>query len=254
MTIWIAILYGIVQGATEFLPISSSGHLVLLNLIFNVDGNFIFFSLLLHLATLFAVLFVLRKQVFYLIKNPLCDLAKKLYIATIPTVLIALLFMELFKSSFSGAFLPICFMLTAFFLLLVELYGTKKFFNPIKKKTAFFMGLAQGIAILPGISRSGATIIMGLFSKGSRKEVSQFSFLMSIPIILASMAYEIFSCINSSTPIFDTPLVPTLTAFVFSFLVGIICVKFMINMLQKIKLYYFSIYLIIISIFSLFLL
>ncbi|MDD3397746.1 MAG: undecaprenyl-diphosphate phosphatase, partial [Clostridia bacterium] len=112
MTIWIAILYGIVQGATEFLPISSSGHLVLLNLIFNVDGNFIFFSLLLHLATLFAVLFVLRKQVFYLIKNPLCDLAKKLYIATIPTVLIALLFMELFKSSFSGAFLPICFMLT----------------------------------------------------------------------------------------------------------------------------------------------
>lgn len=253
MTIWIAILYGIIQGATEFLPVSSSGHLVLLNLIFKIDGNFIFFSLLLHLATLFAVLFVLRKQVFYLIKNPLSNLAKKLYIATIPTIIIALLFMDAFKSSFSGAFLPFCFMLTAVFLFMVEILGTKKF-KPIGKKSALVMGLAQGIAILPGISRSGATIIAGLFCKGSRKEVSEFSFLMSIPIILASLAYEIFSCIGSGAPIFDTPLLPTFIAFVFAFGVGILCVKFMVNMLQKIKLYYFSIYLVFISIFSLFLL
>lgn len=254
MTVWIAILYGIIQGATEFLPVSSSGHLVLLNLVFNTDGNLIFFSLLLHLATLFAVLVVLRKQVIFIVKNPFCDLAKKLYIATIPTVIIALLFMDFFTNSFSGAFLPICFMITAVFLFFVEMYGREKAFKSINKSTAFIMGLAQGVAILPGISRSGATIITGLFCKGSRKEISEFSFLMSIPIILASMAYEIFSCVYNGTPIFDTPLVPTFFAFASAFLVGIFCVKFMINMLQKIKLYYFSIYLILISIFSLFLL
>lgn len=252
MTIWIAILYGIVQGATEFLPVSSSGHLVILNLIFNFEGNFIFFSLLLHLATLFAVLFVLRKQVFFLIKNPFSNLAKKLYLATIPTIIIAILFMDFFKNSFSGNLLPICFMLTAFFLILVE-FVRKKTFKKINKKTAFLMGLAQGIAILPGISRSGATIIAGLFCQGSRKKVSEFSFLMSIPIILASLAYEIFSCLSSGAPIFDTPILPTFFAFCFAFGVGVLCVKFMINMLQKIKLYYFSIYLILVSIFSLFL-
>lgn len=176
MTIWIAILYGIVQGATEFLPVSSSGHLVILNLIFNFEGNFIFFSLLLHLATLFAVLFVLRKQVLYLIKNPFCDLAKRLYIATIPTIIIAILFMDFFKNSFSGNLLPICFMLTAFFLFLVEIIG-KKTFKQINRKTAFIMGLAQGIAILPGISRSGATIITGLFAKAHERKFPNFLFL-----------------------------------------------------------------------------
>ncbi|MDD2445832.1 MAG: undecaprenyl-diphosphate phosphatase [Clostridia bacterium] len=252
MTIWIAILYGIVQGATEFLPVSSSGHLVLLNLIFKVEGNFIFFSLLLHLATLFAVLFVLRKEILHLIKNPFCDKAKNLYLATIPTIIIAVLFMDIFKGSFSGAYLPICFMLTAAFLFLVEIISIKKF-QPIGKKTAFYMGLAQGLAILPGISRSGATIITGLFCKGSRKQVSEFSFLMSIPIILASMAYEIFSCSIEGVPIFDMAIVPTLFAFIFAFVSGVFCVKFMLNMLQKVKLYYFSIYLVIISSVSFFL-
>ena len=193
MTIWLAILYGFIQGATEFLPVSSSGHLVLFNNIFKTENNFIFFSLLLHLATLFSVVWVLRKEVLYLIKHPLSDYAVKLYLATIPTVLIVLLFKGFFEESFNGTFLPICFMLTAIFLIIVE-FISKKQIKPINKKISFIMGIAQGIAVLPGISRSGSTIIAGLMCGGDRKEVSKFSFLMSIPIILASMLYELLDC------------------------------------------------------------
>ncbi|MDD3231940.1 MAG: undecaprenyl-diphosphate phosphatase [Clostridia bacterium] len=249
MTLWIAIIYGIIQGITEFLPVSSSGHLVLLNSIFKVEGNFIIFSLLLHLATLFAVFFVLRKEIFYLFKNPFDKKAMNLYIATIPTIIIALCFIDFFESSFSGAILPTCFMITATLLFIVEIFK-KTQYKRINKKSAIIMGIAQGIAILPGISRSGATIAAGLLCGGKRKEVSSFSFLMSIPIIFASMIYEIYSCITKGIPIFDTPVLPTIFAFLFAFFVGIICVKFMINMLHKVKLYYFSIYLVIISILS----
>ena len=236
MTIWLAILYGFIQGATEFLPVSSSGHLVLFNNIFKTENNFIFFSLLLHLATLFSVLWVLRKEVLYLLKHPLSENAIKLYIATIPTVLIVLLFKGFFEESFNGTFLPICFMLTAIFLIIVE-FIRKKQIKPINKKISFIMGIAQGIAVLPGISRSGSTIIAGLMCGGDRKEVSKFSFLMSIPIILASMIYEIIECYVFNLPILDTPILPTIVAFITAFIVGLVCVKFMLNAIQKIKLY-----------------
>ena len=251
MTIWLAILYGFIQGATEFLPVSSSEHLVLFNNIFKTENNFIFFSLLLHLATLFSVLWVLRKEVFYLLKHPLSENAIKLYIATIPTVLIVLLFKGFFEESFNGTFLPICFMLTAMFLIIVE-FISKKQIKPINKKISFIMGIAQGIAVLPGISRSGSTIIAGLMCGGDRKEVSKFSFLMSIPIILASMIYEIIECYVFNLPILDTPILPTIVAFITAFIVGLVCVNFMLNAIQKIKLYYFSIYLAILSIISFF--
>lgn len=251
MTIWLAILYGFIQGATEFLPVSSSGHLVLFNNIFKTENNFIFFSLLLHLATLFSVVWVLRKEVLYLIKHPLSDYAVKLYLATIPTVLIVLLFKGFFEESFNGTFLPICFMLTAMFLIIVE-FISKKQIKPINKKISFIMGIAQGIAVLPGISRSGSTIIAGLMCGGDRKEVSKFSFLMSIPIILASMLYELLDCYIFNQSILDAPIIPTLVAFITAFIVGLVCVNFMLNAIQKIKLYYFSIYLIILSIFSFF--
>ena len=108
MTIWIAIFYGILQGITEFLPISSSGHLVLFNKIFGTSDDFVFFSVLLHFATLFAVVIVLWKDIKFLIKNPFSRPAKMIYIATIPTVVIVLLFKGFFEDAFSGNLLPIC--------------------------------------------------------------------------------------------------------------------------------------------------
>jgi len=249
MSIWIAIIYGIIQGATEFLPVSSSGHLVLINFIFNIDCNFIFFSLLLHIATLLAVCFVLRKQIYFLIKNPFCKKARQLYLATIPTVIIVLLFNDFFESAFLGLYLPLYFLITACILTLAELVTRKKI-KPINSKVSIFMGLAQGIAVLPGISRSGATICAGIFCGVERKEATEFSFLMSIPIILASLCYEIINCLKNGLPIFDTPVFETIIAFVCAFVVSIFCIKFMLKTLQKIKLYWFSIYLIAISILS----
>ena len=253
MTIWLAIFYGILQGATEFLPVSSSGHLVLFSKIFGVECNFIFFSLLLHLATLFAVFLVLRKEIWEIFKHPFSVEARKLYIATIPTILIVLLFKSFFEDAFLGSALPVCFMLTAVFLFFAEVIKRKKI-TPITNKTAFIMGVFQGVAVLPGISRSGATIVAGVLSGAERKEVSKFSFLMSVPIIFASMAYEIFESLISGEPLLNAPILPTILAFVAAFIVGLLCVKFMINAISKIKLYYFSIYLIFISIISLFIL
>lgn len=247
MTIWIAIFYGILQGITEFLPVSSSGHLVLFNKIFGTSDDFVFFSVLLHFATLFAVVIVLWKDIKFLIKNPFSRPAKMIYIATIPTVVIVLLFKGFFEDAFSGNLLPICFVITAILLAATELFAKKIDGKKMSFKTAALVGVAQGIAVLPGISRSGASICTAVLCGVDRQRASRFSFIISIPIILASIAYELFGAITSGGVILDTPLVPTLFAFVAAFVAGLFCVKFMLTVFQKIKLWWFVGYLIIIA-------
>ena len=252
MTIWIGIFFGVLQGLTEFLPVSSSGHLVFFNNIFGTNCDFLFFSLLLHLATLFAVVVVLWKEIKFLIKKPFSPLAIQLYLSTIVTIVMVLIFEAFIKDAFGGSLLPICFMLTAILLYITEVY-TKKQAKPLNLKTSLIMGFAQGIAVLPGISRSGATICTGILCGLSREEASRFSFLMSIPIIVASMGYDILDAVVQGEAIFNVPILPAIFGFISAFLVGVLAVKFMINMLQKVKLWWFSIYLIILSIISLFL-
>ena len=252
MTIWLAILFGVLQGLTEFLPVSSSGHLVLFNNIFQTNCDFLFFSLLLHLATLFAVVVVLWNEIKFLFKNPFSPLAKKLYFATFVSVVIILFFEGFAKDAFSGAWLPVCFLITAILLFVTEVYQ-KKQTKQTSYKTSLLMGLAQGLAVLPGISRSGATICTGILSGLSREEASRFSFLMSIPIIICSMGYELLGAVLNGEVVFDAPVLPSIFGFVAAFLVGIFAVKFMLNMLQKIKLWWFSIYLVALAIISLFL-
>ena len=246
MTIWIAVLYGVLQGATEFLPVSSSGHLVLMNRIFGIECDFLFFSLILHFATLVAVVIVLRREVWSLVKHPFSRQAKFLWIATVPTVVIVLLFKGFFENAFSGELLPVCFMLTAVLLILTELLS-KKTFKKLDGKTAFLIGIAQGVAVLPGISRSGATIACGCLCGLDKKASSRFSFLLSIPIILASMGYEILESVASGATVLGVSLELTFVAFAFALLVGVLCVKFMLEKLQKIRLYYFSAYLVLLA-------
>ena len=117
--IFFVIILAIVQGLTEFLPVSSSGHLVLLNKFFGIQNDFLLLSVILHVATLFSVLVVLRKEVLHIFKNPFGDLSKKIICATIPTVLLVVLFKGFVDSSFDGAFLPFCFMLTAVLLVVL---------------------------------------------------------------------------------------------------------------------------------------
>ena len=260
MSILVALILGIVQGLTEFLPVSSSGHLLLLNQLFGINGDFLLVSIILHFATLLAVVFVFWKDIWELIKHPFSKPAINLYVATIPTVVIVLIFKKFIESSFENAsLLPFCFMLTAVLLLITYFLSNRKNkgqveyenYCEIKRSSAFAMGISQGLAVIPGISRSGSTICTGLILGENRKESAKFSFLMSIPIIIASMIYEIvFS--SSTASINAIGAMPLIVAFIAAFLVGIISIKFMLKVVEKAKYYYFSIYLIILSIISLF--
>ncbi len=250
MTILILIVLGFVQGLTEFLPVSSSGHLVLLSRVFGVNDS-LFVSIILHVATLLAVLVVLRKEVFQLLRHPFSTEAMKLYLATIPTCIIALLIMPLINTAFEGALLPVCFLISAGLLLFSD-YKTKKQTNDsLTFKHAFIMGIVQGFAIFPGISRSGSTIASGLIAGASREKTAKFSFLMSIPIILLSMLLEIIKIFVYKQTI-EVDILGVILAFIMAFVIGIISIKFMLKITQKSKFKLFSIYLVVIALVSMF--
>lgn len=248
MSIIEAIFLGIIQGLTEFLPISSSGHLVLASKIFGISGDFIFFSVMLHVSTLLAVLFYFHKEVWQLIKHPFGENAKKIYLATLPTVAIVLIFESFIENSFNGKLLPFFFLFTAVLLLATQIVSTKTQNKTLDYKGSFAIGFMQGIAVLPGISRSGATICTGVLFGYDKTESAKFSFLISIPIIIASMFYEIFKLIKiGGGQIF--PL-QTFIASLFAFIIGFLAIKLMLWVVKKVKFYWFSIYLAVITVIS----
>lgn len=243
MDIWQAVVLGIVQGLTEFLPVSSSGHLVLLGSVFGVQENLLI-AVALHFGSLVAVLFAFRKEVVFLIKHPFCDTNKKLVLATIPTVVIVLFFKTYIEDSFSGNFFLIGFVLTAFLLMLTDiLQGKGADKKPIRTKSAILLGIAQGVASLPGVSRSGSTICTGILLGENRETVANFSFLMSIPIIVASCIYEM--CFGGGLLAFDLSLVvPVLVGMAFAFISGLFAIKIMLKAVKRANLYIFAIYLV----------
>ncbi len=255
MSLIVALILGLVQGIAEFLPISSSGHLILISKLFGVENNVLLISVLLHLATLFVIIFTFRKYIWELIKHPFSKESVKFYIATIPTVLIVIFFKIILNNYFENSkLLPFGFLITGTLLLFTYLISEKKNEyqkDQIKKKSAFIMGIAQGFAVLPGISRSGSTICAGLLSGEKREETARFSFVMSIPIILASLIYELITE-NISIIATSNMLAPILVSLVTAFMVGLLSVKIMLKIIKNAKYYWFSIYLFAISIVSFF--
>lgn len=243
---------GLVQGLTEFLPVSSSGHLVLFSQIFGIEEE-LFVSIILHCATLLSILIVFWKDVWQMISHPFSKQTMLIVVATIPTCLICLVLMPIIKLSFSGIILPVCFLVSAILLLLSERSTKNKEATEISYKSAFWIGVAQGFAVFPGISRSGTTISAGLFAGNKKEEVAKFSFLMSIPIIILSLIMEIVEIAIGGVSI-DVSAVGISLAFVTAFLVGIVAIKTMLKITKSAKLRYFSYYLILISIISLFVL
>lgn len=235
------IFIGFVQGITEFLPISSSGHIVLFGSLFNLD-NLILISIVAHVGTLFAVIFCYRKTLFPLIRKPFNKTNLNLIIATIPSIIIVLLFNKFIEDSFSTSSLVWGFLISAILLLVADL--KKNGFSPINKKSSLYMGISQGLAILPGISRSGSTLVCGLIAGVEKKQALDFSFLMSIPIIIASAIYESFKLFSSQITI---SWIGIFIVMVSSFIFGIISIKIMLKVVKNNKLYFFSIYLIILS-------
>jgi len=236
------IFIGIIQGITEFLPISSSGHIVLFGSLFELD-NLLLISIVAHIGTLFAVLFCYRKKIFEIIRHPIKDKTfLHLIIATVPSVILVLIFNSFLEDNFSTKWLILGFIISAILLLIADF--RKESPKPITKKSALYMGISQGFALLPGISRSGSTLTCGLLVGVNKNEALDFSFLMSIPIIIASAVYESFKIIKYQLTINWLGIfIVMLTSFVF----GIISIKIMLKIIKKNKLYYFSIYLVVLS-------
>lgn len=247
MAWWIAIVLGFVQGLTEFLPISSSGHLVLLQQIFNIENNVILFDIILHLGTLVAVIIVYRKTIWELIKNPFCEKTFLLITGTIPSLIIAILFKDFFESAFNGSYLIFGFLTTAIFMLICT-YISKHYYlcKKIDYKNSIIIGLFQGMAIMPAISRSGSTITSAIVCGVNRKDAAEYSFLLSIPIIVCSALYECLKLPSSPLTLGFTPII---LGFVTALITGIISIKFMLKIIKDSKYHYFAIYLIILSVF-----
>ena len=235
------IFIGFIQGLTEFLPISSSGHIVLFGSMFNLD-NLLLISVVAHIGTLFAVIFCYRKRLYTLIRHPFNKTNLNLIIATIPTVILVLLFNTFFEDSFSTKTLIWGFLISAVLLFIADF--KKDSMKPITKRSALYMGFAQGLALLPGISRSGSTLVCGLLVGVEKNEALDFSFLMSIPIIIASAVYESFKLFSAQITINWLGIfIVMITSFIF----GILSIKIMLKLVKKNKLYFFSIYLIVLS-------
>ncbi|MDR2314354.1 MAG: undecaprenyl-diphosphate phosphatase [Spirochaetaceae bacterium] len=196
MSVIEAIFLGIVQGLTEFLPISSSGHLVLVQKILKISTPALFFDTLLHGGTLLAVIAVLRRELWSLIRRPFQRLSALLIMATAVTVAIALIFKDQIEASFaSGRWLGQAFLATALALFVSEYLsrrpGNLRNDAEMDWFDAVFIGGLQGIAIIPGISRAGFTISGALSRKLDRGLAARFSFLLSIPAILGALALQL---------------------------------------------------------------
>ena len=170
------IFIGFIQGITEFLPVSSSGHVVLFGSLFELD-NLLLISIVAHIGTLFAVLFCYRKRLIELIHHPKNKTNLNLIIATIPTVIMVLLFNTFLEENFNKSSLVWGFLISAILLVIADL--KKNGNKTITKKSALYMGISQGFALLPGISRSGTTLVCGLISgveKNEALEATEISF------------------------------------------------------------------------------
>lgn len=240
---------GLIQGLTEFLPVSSSGHLVLFSKLFNVEES-LFVSIILHVATLFSILLVFRKDVWYMLKHPFSKETMMIVVATIPTCVLCLILMPIIKMSFSGMLLPICFLVSAVLLFSSEKFSKRRTEKEIDFKSAFLIGIAQGFAVFPGVSRSGATISGGLLSGNKKETVTKFSFLMSIPIILLSLLMEIVEIALGGQAI-KVSVVGLIISFVTAFLTGIFAIKAMIKLTKNSNLKFFAIYLVLMAVVSL---
>lgn len=245
MSIFESIILGIVQGLTEFLPVSSSGHLLLLQNIFGIQENNVFISIILHLGTLFAVCVVFFKDIIELFKAPYKTLLY-LIMATIPAALIVFIVGDKLDIFFTETFLCFGFLITSIILYITERVQKQNtaVLKPIDPKVAVAMGITQGVAALvPGISRSGSTISAGIFSGAERSKVATFSFLMSIPAIAGATLMSIIS--DGGSVISSVGVGSIICGLVAAFVSGIIAIKFMLNIIKKCNYKWFSLYLLI---------
>jgi undecaprenyl-diphosphatase len=253
---WEALVLGLVQGLSEFLPVSSSGHLLLLEKL-GVGEENLLFNICLHIGTLFAVLICMRKPLLALIKKPFQKHTGHILLACVPTVLIALAFDVFFEDLIGGSMLPLGFIITACALFAAEKLTpkTKRFLDP---QISLLTGIAQGIAVLPGISRSGSTISVLRLLGVEKSQAAEFSFILSIPIILGSALFEI---VRHGSGLFDSAagggalagqIPAVLIGMSAAFVSGLFAITFFLKLLAKHSAVGFSVYTLALGIVSFF--
>lgn len=247
-----ALVLGLLQGLTEYLPVSSSGHLTIGSTIFGMTGEeSLSFTILVHVATVLSTLVILWKEIVWLLKglfqfrwNKETKYVVNILISMIPVGIVGLFFKDTVEEIFGSGLLIVGIMLLVTASLLAFAYYAKpRQKETISKKDAFIIGLAQACAVMPGLSRSGSTIATGLILGNKKENLAQFSFLMVIPPILGEALLETLKLMSGTeVASSDIPTSSLVIGFFAAFISGCIACKWMINIVKKGKLVYFAIY------------
>jgi undecaprenyl-diphosphatase len=253
-----ALILGILQGLTEFLPVSSSGHLEIGHTLLGVNNsNNLLFAVVVHVATVLSTIVVFRKDIFILVKDLLAFqwnestiYISKLLFSSIPVLILGLFFKEEIEQFFTGNlfFVGCMLLLTACLLALTQFVKSGN--SKITFLKALLIGIAQAAAVLPGISRSGATIATGLLLKTDKGEIARFSFLMVLIPILGAAFLDIANGEITSNETIG--ILPLIVGFVAAFLSGLLACSWMIRVVKRGKLIYFAIYCSVIGLIAIF--
>ena len=250
-----AIVLGVIQGLTEFLPVSSSGHLELAKTILgdtSVPQESLTFTVVLHFATALSTIVIFRKEIAQIFKglfqlkwNEEMQFSLKIIASMIPAVVVGLLFEKQLEAFFGGNIILVGVMLLVTALLLLLADRAKKTDKKVTFTNAIIIGVSQAIAMLPGISRSGATISTSVLLGVDRTKAARFSFLMVVPLIIGKVAKDILGGEINFT---SSDILPMTAGFIAAFIAGLLACTWMIALVKKSKLSYFAIYCAIVGI------
>lgn len=256
MSILLAALLGLIQGLTEFLPVSSSGHLNLLQALFHMDMDHqLLFNIMLHVGTLIAVLIVFWKEWIQMILHPIRNKTLMLLVvASLPALAAKVMFSDQLDAlETSNALLGVCFLITGLLLMLTQWLSQRN--TRLQQEThevgvihALVMGVMQAFGMLPSISRSGSTIFGGVALKLDRETAARFSFMMSMPAILASFLSEGYSAVKQGVLSQSNDLAAIAIGMVIAGVVGYLSIRFMLRIITKVSLNWFALYVIVLGI------
>ena len=250
---WIqALILGIIQGLTEYLPVSSSGHLAIGQAFFGMDDgeDNLMFTVAVHVATVLSTLVVLWREIAWLFKGVVkCEMNAEtkyllnIVVSMIPVGIVGLFFKDQVEEAFGSGLMLVgfCLLITAA-LLIFSYYARPRQKEDISWKDALIIGIAQAVAVLPGVSRSGSTIATGIMLGNKKEKLAQFSFLMVIPPILGEALLDVLKAMKGEAVMGSIELIPLLVGFLAAFLSGCLACKLMINLVKRGKLIYFGIY------------
>ena len=247
-----ALVLGIIQGLTEYLPVSSSGHLAIGQALFGMDdgADNLMFTVAVHVATVLSTLVVLWSEIDWILRglfkfelNAETKYALNILVSMIPVGIVGVFFKDYVEEIFGSGLLVVgcCLLITAS-LLTFSYFAKPRQKEHISWKDALIIGIAQAIAVLPGVSRSGSTIATGLLLGNKKESLAQFSFLMVIPPILGEALLDVMKAVKGEAVLGGIEALPLTIGFLAAFLSGCVACKWMISIVKRGKLIYFGIY------------